>query len=121
MIVRIIGADFIKPTIAMATLAEIRAQIAALQQQADEILTHERANVVAQIRQQIVDFGISATELGFTVLPPAPARGSAGIAVEKTVKYRRGNDTWSGGRGPKPKWVQEALAAGEDIEQYRVD
>ncbi|MEX8520642.1 MAG: H-NS family nucleoid-associated regulatory protein [Leptothrix sp. (in: b-proteobacteria)] len=104
----------------MSTLAEIRAQIAALQEQADEILTNERANVIGQIKQQIVDFGISATELGFTVLPPTSSRGMPSPSAEKIIKYRRDNDTWSGGRGPKPKWVQEVIASGEDIEQYRV-
>jgi DNA-binding protein H-NS len=109
----------------MPTLAEIRAQIEALQQQEEEILAQERDAVIAQIKQQIVDYRLSATDLGLTIGSPSPAQravwSAASVApVEKTIKYRRGDDTWSGGRGPKPKWVRELIEHGEDIEQYRV-
>jgi DNA-binding protein H-NS len=37
------------------------------------------------------------------------------------VKYRGPNgETWGGGRGRKPRWVQEALKAGKKIEDFAV-
>jgi len=107
----------------MPTLAEIRAQIEALQQQEEEIMSQERDTVIAQIKQQIADFRLSAADLGITIGAPGPGPRAAvwsAPAAEKTVKYRRGDDTWSGGRGPKPKWIRDLLEHGEDIEQYRV-
>ena len=38
----------------------------------------------------------------------------------KLVKYKKGEETWSGGRGPKPKWVKALMDAGENIEKYKV-
>lgn len=35
------------------------------------------------------------------------------------IKYRRGDETWSG-LGRRPKWIAELVDAGEDIEQFRV-
>ncbi|MEY4753331.1 MAG: hypothetical protein RJA44_1006 [Pseudomonadota bacterium] len=103
----------------MTTLAELRARIAELRQLEDQLIHQERAVVIQQVRQQIADFNLTAAELGFTLLPPSAS--GRGVAAEKAVvRYRRGDETWSGGRGPKPKWVRQIIASGEDIERYRV-
>ena len=103
----------------MATLSDIRSQIEQLQRQEREIIANEKKAVIAQIRQQIATYGISAADLGFPAGDGA-GRGRKARSAPAPVKYRRGDDTWSGGRGRKPQWVQEVLAAGEDIEKYRV-
>lgn len=102
------------------SLADIRAQIAELQRMEEEILSRDRADVIVQIRQQILDYGLSAADLGFTVLSSNASGRLPPAQTDKIVKYRCGDETWSGGRGPKPKWVREVIARGEDIEQYRI-
>ena len=103
----------------MPTLSDIRSQIEQLQRQEREIIANEKKAVIAQIRQQIAEYGISAADLGFTAGDGA-GRARKGRSAPAPVKYRRGDDTWSGGRGRKPQWVAEVLAAGGDMEQYRV-
>lgn len=105
----------------MPTLSEIRAQIDALQKQEQAIITQEKNMVIATIKQQIRDFNITAAELGLDASrSPAGRKASRPAAGDRVVRYRRGDDTWTGGRGRKPQWVQEIIQAGEDIEKYRV-
>ncbi|MEY4754518.1 MAG: hypothetical protein RJA44_2193 [Pseudomonadota bacterium] len=106
----------------MQTLAEIRAQIQALEEQAAAMVAQQKQAVIAQIKQQIADFGLTAQDLGLQAgaAPAYPQQIIRAAAPEKVIRYRRGDDTWSGGRGPKPKWISELLERGEDIEQFRV-
>ena len=113
----------------MSTLSQIRQQIEQLQQQAAEIAAREKEDVLAEIRQKIVDYGITPQDLGLPA-PRAPRKARAApvkgkrkaAAKAKTEAMYRGPDgqTWGGGRGRKPRWVQEILAAGGDLEKYRV-
>lgn len=116
----------------MATLAEITAQIqkrdeeiAELRRQAEEMRSHERAGVIEELRKKIAEYGITAADLklnggrgtasGKRSVSAAPAKAAA------VVKYRSPNgETWSGGRGRKPRWVTEALAAGKSLEEFEV-
>ena len=105
----------------MPTLSEIRAQIDALQKQEKAIVTQEKNLVIANIKKQIRDFNITAAELGMDASrSSAGGKASRPAAAERVVRYRRGDDTWTGGRGRKPQWVQQITEAGEDIEKYRV-
>lgn len=105
----------------MPTLSEIRAQIDALQKQEKDLISQEKNQVISTIRQQIRDFRITAAELGLEPNRPSPGRKpSRPATTDRVVRYRHGDDTWSGGRGRKPQWVQKLVAAGEDIEKYRV-
>ena len=111
----------------MSTLAQIRKQIEELQQKASEIQTREKESVLAEIRQKIVDYGITPQDLG---LVPAKAPRKARTTKAKPRKAAkaksepkfRGPDgqMWSGGRGRKPAWVMEVINSGGDIEKYRI-
>jgi DNA-binding protein H-NS len=114
----------------MSTLSQIKKQIEELQQQAAEIQANEKESVLADIRQKIIDYGITPAELGLTT-PRAPRKaraqatqrkGKARPAKPKTEAMYRGPDgqAWGGGRGRKPRWVQEILSSGGDLEKYRV-
>ena len=113
------------------TLAELTAQIAALQAQADALRKKEVAEVIAKTRDAIADFGLTAADLGFGNVArknakPTAAGGSklasngrkkAGPkSTAKTVKFRdaQGN-TW-GGMGKRPAWFKAAMAAGKKPE-----
>jgi len=116
-----VGISFDTGTDTVPTLSEIRAQIDALQKQEKAIVTQEKNLVIANIKQQIRDFNITAAELGMDASrSSAGGKASRPAAAERVVRYRRGDDTWTGGRGRKPQWVQQITEAGEDIEKYRV-
>lgn len=111
----------------MSALAEINAQIkehdakiAALRAQAESIRNGEKVKVIEEMRAKIAEYGISAIDLrlkvgrGGVVKASVPSQPSA-------AKYRsETGETWSGGRGRKPRWVVEALAAGKSLEDFAV-
>jgi DNA-binding protein H-NS len=51
----------------MSQYADLKAQIAKLQAQAEEARRTEIDNVVADIRQKIAEYGLTAQDLGFAV------------------------------------------------------
>lgn len=105
----------------MPTLAEIRAQMEALKQQEAELLAKERDPIIQQMKENITTYSISAAELGFNLtMGQKIAKATKKTSGEAVVMYRDGDNTWSGGRGRKPKWVTEKIAAGEDIEKYKI-
>lgn len=107
----------------MPTLEELNAQIEELTRQADEIKAQERGNVIAELREKIALYGITARELRLDIpSEPYRERRRAGEGKEKPApKYtdRQGN-FWAGGRGRKPAWVQEIINNGGNIEEYRI-
>ena len=109
----------------MTTYLELKQQAEKLFAQAEAMREKEIADTITDIKQKIELYGLTAEDLGI-------ARGSAGrkkgapTAQKKSsskgaVKYRGPNgETWSGGRGRKPRWVVDALAAGKTIEEFAV-
>jgi DNA-binding protein H-NS len=98
----------------MATqYAELKAQIAKLQAQADEARQKEVIDVIAEIRQKIVEFGLSAHDLGFA---EAARRGRPPKKAPLPAKYQdpKTGSTWSG-RGKPPKWI-----AGKNRERFLI-
>lgn len=110
-----------------STLADINSQIqkhdeqiAQLRKQAEELRNHERAGVVEELRRKVVEYGISAADLKLTGRGPAK-RASAAPAAKAAAKYRGpAGETWSGGRGRKPRWVTEALASGKSLSEFEI-
>ena len=103
---------------ATPTYDELQAQIKKLTEQAEAIKASEIEAVLTDMKAKIAKYGLTAAQLGFASTSK-PAKKTAG--KEAVVMYRKGDLTWSGAKqGRKPKWVLEAQAAGEDLEQYRV-
>ena len=110
-----------------STLADLNSQIqkhdeqiAQLRKQAEELRNHERAGVVDELRKKIAEYGISAADLKLTGRGPAK-RASAVPAAKGVAKYKGpAGETWSGGRGRKPRWVTEALAAGKSLSDFEI-
>lgn len=111
----------------MATYAELKAKAEKLFAEAETQRLKEVAEAIDGMKAKIAELGIKASDLGFHFTAPAtnPAKKPIGEAIaeatEKVVKYQRGEETWSGGRGRKPKWILELLEKNEDIEQFRVN
>ena len=109
-----------------STLADINSQIkkhdeqiAQLRKQAEELRNQERAGVIEEVRKKIAEYGLTASDLKLTV---RGSRRNAVPASPKTAaKYRSPTgETWSGGRGRKPRWVTEALAAGKSLSDFEI-
>ena len=104
----------------MATYAELQEQIKKLQEEAEKVRAAEIESVLADVKDKIKQYGLTAEQLGLVAVS-RKGKGSKGTAKESTVMYKKGELTWSGAaRGRKPDWVKEILDAGGDIEEYRV-
>lgn len=104
----------------MSTYQEILAQIEALKQQAEEMRQAEIAGVIADIRQKIADYNLSAADLGFGA-PARAGKPAAGKRGAVKAKYRNPatGASWSG-RGVMPKWLKAELDAGKAKEAFLI-
>jgi DNA-binding protein H-NS len=113
------------------TLSALNAQIAALEAQAEALRKKEVAAVIANVKDAIAQFGLTAADLGFgKAAGPAgkalamadvkPARkrrkGAAAKSGAKAVKFRDDQGRTWGGIGKRPDWFKAALAAGKTPE-----
>ena len=98
----------------MSQYAELKAQIARLQAQADEARRTELGNVIEEIRSKIAEYGLTAQDLGFAV---AARRGRPPKKAPLPPKYQdpKSGNTWSG-RGKPPKWI-----AGKNRERFLIE
>lgn len=105
----------------MATYLELRAKGEKLLAEAEELRVKELNDVIQDIKEKVKAYGLSAQDLGFSGGATTRRKRSAGSAPKAAAKYRGPNgETWSGGRGRKPRWVTEALAAGKKLEQFAI-
>jgi DNA-binding protein H-NS len=101
----------------MATYLELKQKAEKLMAEAEQMRQKEIDEVIAEIREKMKAYGLTAKDIGG--VSNTGKRGSSGAG--KKVKYRGPHgETWSGGRGRKPKWVVEALAKGKKLEDFLV-
>ncbi len=91
----------------MATYAELRQQLADLEKQAAIARANEAAEVLAEIKAKVEEFGFS----GADIFGRRPGRRRAGAPVGHHVepKYQdpKTGATWTG-RGRAPLWIADA-------------
>jgi DNA-binding protein H-NS len=99
----------------MASVNELLAQKAAIEQQIADARRAEHANAVAKVRALMAEHGLTLADLASK--SAAPKRTGAKVAP----KYRNSStgDTWSG-RGLQPKWLKAALASGKTIGDFTI-
>ncbi|WP_341892295.1 H-NS histone family protein [Variovorax sp. YR752] len=105
----------------MKTYQAVRAEIAKLEKQAEELRRQELKTIIAQVRQVIADYGLSAADVGLAggrtraVARKAPARASRSSGV---AKYRdpKSGQTWTG-HGRPPAWI----AGAKDRDAFLID
>lgn len=121
----------------MTTYSDIIAQIDELTKQAERQRKEEYSSVIKAIKKQIIEYGLTAEELGFgsggakrgrkpgkALTKPGRKPGgsgkhpSAGSKVAPRYKDEAGN-TWTG-RGRQPKWVVSALSSGRSLESLLI-
>ena len=100
----------------MASLQELLAQKAAIEKQIIETQRQERADAIAQVRELMAQYGLSAADIAGR---SAPASRKAEPGRKVAPKYRNpdSGETWSG-RGLQPKWLKAALESGRKIDDF---
>lgn len=105
----------------MATYLELKAKAEKLLAEAEELRIKELQEVIDDIKQKIANYGLTAKDLGFSTGGGAGRGRKSGSKSGGAVKYRGPNgETWSGGRGRKPKWLVDELAKGRKLEDFLV-
>ncbi|WP_321889634.1 H-NS histone family protein [Paraburkholderia bannensis] len=91
----------------MATYAELRQQLAELEEQAALARANEAADVLADIKAKVEEFGFSEEDI-FGRRPGARRRGApAGHHVTPKYQDPKTGATWTG-RGRAPRWIADA-------------
>lgn len=107
----------------MSTYIEIMAQIEALQKQAEEARQREVGMVIADIREKIEAYHLTAADLGLVAAPAVIKEEPAESAKRSTVKPKYRNPetgkTWTG-RGVQPLWMKAAIDAGHSKEDFLI-
>lgn len=99
----------------MTTLQELIKQRDALNVQIAEMQQALRAEALAEIRAAMREYQLSVEDLGLTGKPSRQPK------VKGEPKYRDPvtQQTWSG-RGKRPQWIHDALAAGKSLADYAI-
>jgi len=101
----------------MASYSELMAQAQSLMAQAEQARKSELAEVIAGIRNQMKQYGITMADLGGAT----GAKKSSKSKSSAPAKFRGPNgELWAGGPGRKPEWVRTVLASGKSIEDFRI-
>lgn len=107
---------------------QLQAQIQKLQAEAEALKAKEIEGVIARIRTAIEHYGITPDQLfgkakkattSRAAAKKAPARKSAAKGKPVAIKYRDGDNTWTG-RGNKPRWLVARLEEGKQLADFAV-
>ncbi len=118
------------------TLVALNAQIVALQAQAEALRKQEIAQVIAQAKEAIRHYGLTAVDLGFVKAMGRPKKSATGAPIAVKLSKRKGpgakpaarpakfkdeqGHTWSG-IGKRPDWFKAALAAGKSMDDLLIE
>jgi DNA-binding protein H-NS len=106
----------------MKTFATIKAEIAKLEKQAEQVRKAEVAGVIARIKQAIAAYGLTAKDLGFAGAATSPVKSSRAPKSTRrpntgVARYRdpASGKTWTG-QGRPPAWIADV----PDREAFRM-
>lgn len=97
------------------TYADLQEQIAKLQNEAQRVRKEELSSVIARLRADVKTYELTPQDLFGKVSSKAP-KGKAGASA--TPKFSDGKGNHWVGRGPRPQWLRDALAAGKKLEEF---
>ena len=114
----------------MNELVKLRQQITEMEKQAAELQKKNRPAVLAELREQMAAYGITAEELSRPAskarpkAPPAkaasPAKGKKPV-VSSPAKYRGPEGQEWTGRGTAPKWLNDLVAGGKTRDDFLIN
>ncbi len=112
------------------TYAQVMKQIDSLKSEAERLRRQEVDGVIERIREAIRHYGLTAADLGLArarTEAKGPARKTRGRRKAKAaapgnaaMKYRDDQGHGWVGRGKRPQWLRDALAAGKKLEDFAV-
>jgi DNA-binding protein H-NS len=112
----------------MNELVKLRQQISEMEKQAAELQKKNRPAVLAEVREQMAAYGITAEELSRPApkvrpkAPPAkPTIPAKGKKLSSPAKYRGPEGQQWTGRGSAPKWLNDLVAAGKTRDDFLID
>lgn len=105
------------------TYVQIQRQIDTLQRQAEKLRAEEVKGVVERIKVAISHYGLTSEQLGFGTDQSGKSKTkksakSPALKASATAAYADSNGNTWGGRGPRPRWLRGALAAGKSLEDF---
>jgi DNA-binding protein H-NS len=104
----------------VATYLELKEQAEKLLAEAERMREQEIGDAIADIKEKIRLYGLTAEDLGLA-RSSGPGRAPRAKTAPTAAKYRGPNgETWGGGRGRKPQWVTQALKEGKSLEDFAV-
>jgi len=86
----------------MHTYRQLTAQLEKLNREVARVRQQESARVIAEIRQKIAEYEITAEELGFSGKRTAGHKNKA--VLPPRYRNQKTGETWSG-RGREPAWI----------------
>ena len=110
------------------TYVQIQKQIEELTREAEKLKRQELQGVIGRIKEAIATYDLTASDLGLSGRGrKASATGKATKTSSPTTKWAKRSakfrdatgNSW-GGRGPRPQWLRDALAAGKKLEDFAV-
>ena len=113
----------------MSELFKLRQQIADMEKQALELQKKNRPAVLAELREQMAAYGITAEELSRPATkarPKAPPAKPASTAkskkpvVSSPAKYRGPEGQQWTGKGTAPRWLNDLVAGGKTREDFLI-
>ena len=98
----------------MASLKDLLAQRAALDEQIAQTKDKERSEAVSKVKSLMSEYGLTVADLSMRT--PKVAKTS-----KVAAKYRNKatGETWSG-RGLQPKWLKAAITGGAKLDDFHV-
>lgn len=100
---------------------ELQAELETVESLIAEKQAQARLDVIAQIRSIMSEAGLTLADLGGSNLQRTAHSSPVAKVRRVEPKYRNPStgETWTG-RGLKPRWLSEALAAGKSIEEFLI-
>ena len=102
------------------TYAQVQKQIETLQKQADKLKSVELAGVISKIKDAIRAYGITPRDLFATTATKGAKAFKSKAKLSKKAQYADGSGNEWVGRGPRPRWLRDALTAGKSLAEFAV-
>jgi DNA-binding protein H-NS len=101
----------------MATVAELIAQKAAIEEQLEQAQLEARSGAIAQIKALMAENGLTMADISHR--SAVGKRGSSGTKVAAKYRDQATGNTWSG-RGLQPNWLKAALTQGRTLSDFAI-
>jgi DNA-binding protein H-NS len=100
---------------AMASYKQLTAQLEKLHKEVAAAREKEIAQAIADIKQKVAEYDLTAEELGFTTQRKPARKTASGSAPVARYRNPKTGETWSG-RGRSPAWL-----AGKNRERFLIE